>query len=322
MEHAAHRLMTRPIRHVLVLGTALAGFGWALPAALAESVTYDNNTEVAYYNGTSPQAQSGDVYWDNTPSNGGIGGEPTFFTPSVTVGMTTSGSGATETSTVTISFSTGLYSGSTNVGGTNVYAADIFIGSASSTPNDNYTYAIALGFDSADGGYTSANKGLYAMNTTSKNPLTADYDNSQQVWGSRTSYTYGGEYAQIGGNCGVKTNPTSCSGNVSPTVLLADGDNTKQAATVGVDGSSTSSGAADGTLTVTITGLTSLLAPIFDDFDIFWGTGDCSNAPIWEDVTLADAVPEPSTLALLASALGLAAAFARRRRRALPLALS
>ena len=56
MEHAAHRLMTRPIRHILVLGTALAGFGWALPAALAESVTYDNNTEVAYYNGTSPQA--------------------------------------------------------------------------------------------------------------------------------------------------------------------------------------------------------------------------------------------------------------------------
>ena len=47
-----------------------------------------------------------------------------------------------------------------------VYAADIFIGSASSTPNDNYTYAIALGFDSADGGYTSANKGLYAMNTS------------------------------------------------------------------------------------------------------------------------------------------------------------
>ncbi len=321
MEHAANRLMTRPIRHILVLGTALAGFGWALPAALAESVTYDNNTEVAYYNGTSA-VESGGAYWDNTPSNGGIGGEPTFFTPSVTVGMTTSGSGATETSTVTISFSTGLYNGSTSVGGTPVYAADIFIGSASSTPNDNYTYAIALGFDSADGGYTSANKGLYALKTSGGVPLSTDYETSTGVWGGRTSYTYGGEYAQIGA-CGVNTNPTSCSSaKASPTVLLADGGSTLKDSDVTVDGSGTSSGAADGTLTVTITGLTSLLAPIFDDFDIFWGTGDCSNAPIWEDVTLADAVPEPSTLALLASALGLAAAFARRRRRALPLALS
>jgi hypothetical protein len=318
MERAAHRLMTRPIYTLLLLGSALAGLGMATPAARATSVTYDNNTEVAYYNGTSPQEQGGGVYWDNTPSNGGIGGEPTFYTPSVTIGMTTSGSGATETSKITISFSTGLYTGSTNVGGTNVYAADIFLGSASSSPTGSYTYAISLGFDSADGGYSSA--GLYKLPTTG---ASSDYKTSQQVWGSRTSYTYGGAYAQVsgGGSCGVSVNPTSCAAaNVSPTVLLNNDGSGVSSSSVTVSGNNTSSGSADGTLTVTISGLTSVLAPIFDDFDLFWGTGDCSNAPIWEDVSLATKVAEPSTLALMASALAFAAAMARRRRRAAMLA--
>jgi PEP-CTERM motif len=310
--------MTGMIRTLLVAGTALAGFGWAMPAALAESVTYSNNTEVAYYSGTSPNPQGGD-YWDATAPVGI--GEPTYYTPSVTVGMTNSGSGATETSTVTISFSTGFYGGSEKVGSYNVYGADIFIGSASSTPNSNYTYAIALGFDTAEGGAT---KGLYKLPTTS---TSSAYETSQQVWGGRgSSYTYGGEYAQIGGNCGVTVKPTSCSGNLSPTVLLnsdvKSGGSSDIDSGVSAVGNSTHTGSADGTLTVTITGLTSLLAPIFDDFDIFWGTADCSNAPIWEDVDLATAVPEPSTLALLASALALAAAAVRRRRRAQPLALS
>jgi hypothetical protein len=310
--------MIRPYHTLLVLGTALAGLGWALPAAHAESITYDNDTEVAYYNGGSPQEQSGDVYWDTTPSNGGIGGEPVFFTPSVTVGMTSNSK--TGDSTVTISFSTGLYSGSTNVGGTNVYAADIFIGSASSTPNNNYTYAIALGFDSADGGYSLAagTGGLYKLPTTN---TSNSYDTSSDIWGSRTKYTYGGAYAKIG-SCAANANPTTCSAaNVSPTVLKSNGGSSAVNDTsVTVSGSDTSSGAADGTLTITITGLTSTIDSIFDDFDLFWGTGDCSNAPIWEDVNLSTAVPEPSTLALLASALALAAALVRRRRRAALLA--
>lgn len=300
--------MTRPLHALLVAGTTLACLGWALPAVRAESITYDNNTEVEYYKGTSPYNSGSDLapsYWDSTPS-AGIGGCP-FCTPSVTVGMTTSG----VDSTVTISFNTGLYAGKTNVSGTEVYAADIFIGSGSSSPTGSYTYAISLGFDSADGGYSTA--GLYEL--PSKNTSNA-YETSQQVWDKRTSYIYGGAYAQIG-SC--KTSSSSCSSaEPSPTVLLDNGDSSGVSGTsVTVSDTPAGKGDSTGTLTITITGLTSLIDEIFDDFDLFWGTGDCSNAPIWENVDLAgDPVPEPSTLALMASALALAAALVRRRRRA------
>ena len=76
---------------------------------------------------------------------------------------------------------------------------------------------------------------------------------------------------------------------------------------------SNADGAAGG-ITVTLNGSLSSLEGIFDNFDIFWGTGDCSNAPIW-GITTNVAVPEPSTLAILASALIGLALWTRRRRR-------
>ena len=332
-ECAAERVMSRMFRSILIVGAALLGLGGTLAVARADTETYANDTEVAYYSGTSPTEVSGS-YWDNTlgtssPSadyTGGIGAA-TFYTPSVTVSLTSIGGGM---STVTITFDTGLYTGSTKVGGTNVYAADIFIGAGSSAPDGSYDYAISLGFDSADGGNSSA--GLYELPTSK---TSSAYKTSQQVWGGRSGYVYGGAYA-VGGKspaCSSSTSPTSCKGAyASPTVLLSKssgGD--ASAVTTGItsvkvsdcaDSKTCNSGTAAGELSVAITGSTTLLDSIFSDFDLFWGTGDCSNAPIWENVDFDTAVPEPSTLAILASALGLLAFMARRRRRVLSLPLA
>lgn len=51
-------------------------------------------------------------------------------------------------------------------------------------------------------------------------------------------------------------------------------------------------------------------------FDIFWGTGDCSNAPIWGNVASLTHVPEPSSLALFATAAFGFRIMRRRKRKA------
>jgi hypothetical protein len=64
-------------------------------------------------------------------------------------------------------------------------------------------------------------------------------------------------------------------------------------------------------------GLAALNTVFGDGFDVFWGTGDCSNAPIWGDVTdFTNQVPEPGSLAALASALLLWTIMQQRRQRA------
>jgi hypothetical protein len=269
MEPAADRLMVREMRRILVLGLALAGFGWALPAAHATAETFDNDTEAAYYSGGSA-VERGGSYWDTTAPIGI--GAPAFHTPSMSVGPVNNGN---NTSTATISFSTGFYIGSTTVGGTTVPDADSFIqAGGGSTPSDSYNYAISLGFDSADGGSSTA--GLYAL--PASNTGNAD-KTSQQIWSGRSGYVYGGMYAPLGA-CSTTSNPTSCAeANVSATVLLGNGGSTNEGAAVNVTGSDTPSGSASGTPSVPITASTSLIDSIVSDFDLFWGTADCSNAP-------------------------------------------
>ncbi len=62
MERAPQDLMIRMISRIFVLGTALAGLAWALPAARANSIAINNQTEVAYYSQGSPYSVGGD-YW-------------------------------------------------------------------------------------------------------------------------------------------------------------------------------------------------------------------------------------------------------------------
>jgi hypothetical protein len=306
--------------------TALLGV--AGTGAEAGTIQLNNTTEVAYYNAGNPYSVGGN-YW-GAPAIGA----PTYYTPSGSIGWTDLGGGQAQ---LTIQFSTGLYTGQDNsYSGSpynvTVYGADIFIksGGANSLPVPNssfYDYAIALCFDGADGGYSSP--GLYKLpvNTgANPNAQSNSYRTSNQVWtggpSTRSDFYYGGAYAPAadftGANPPCKVNVASCGdAEQSPTVLLADGGSTEVGGvTTEVQSIAPLSGTL-GTLDVTLIGDAGILAGIFDDFDIFWGTGDCSNAPIWGNV--ADVVPasEPSTLAVLLSALAFAAWFKRRGQRAL-----
>jgi hypothetical protein len=289
--------------------------------ARANTIPISNTTEVAYYQNGSAY-ESGSSYW-GAPSIGA----PVYYTPSGSV--STQQLSAT-TSSITISFTTGLYNGvdTTYLAGYGITidAGDIFINSnATTNPTGTYNYAIALGFDGADAGHTSP--GLYQVSSSSQ------YYTSSQIWSTsdtwnktpgykaanRADFYYGGEYAPAvdftNGTC--KVTQTTCSAaEPSPTVLKAT-DTTTVSGIDSVIVNDGETGSSDlGTISVTITGTTSVLEGIFDDFDIFWGTGDCSNAPIWGDVQNVSFVPEPSTLAILASALVLLGLADRRRRRA------
>jgi hypothetical protein len=290
--------------------------------ARADTIPISNTTEVAYYSNGSPYDGTGS-YW-GAPSIGA----PVYYTPSGSV--STERLSAT-TSSITISFTTGLYAGvdtTYQAGyGITVDAGDIFINSSHPTtsPTGSYNYAISLGFDGPDGGHTSP--GLYKVTSSS------NYYTSNQIWstsdtwntthgynaGNRADFYYGGEFAPAAdftnGTCHVGTSYCSA-GVLAPTVLKSSDTSTVS----GIDSvivNHGETGSTDlGTMSVTIVGTTSVLEGIFDDFDIFWGTGDCSNAPIWGDVSNVSFVPEPSTLAILASALVLLGLADRRRRRA------
>jgi hypothetical protein len=293
---------------VLVAGASL--LGWAGVAAAGPVVTINNTTEVETYTGTTASNGffGGGDYW------GANIGAPIFNTPTATISFVGN--------TVDIKFTTGLYQGVDNSFNPTVYGADVFLksggGAALPVPGTSFfNYGIALGFDAADGGHATA--GLYSIPVTSTDGTT--YKGSTDIWGTRSSDTYGGAYAAAG--CTL-TSSTCAGSQASPTVLtggaLVNGISVSTASTAPVGSSTT--GSLDVLLTATGTGATlaanlATLSGLFSNFDIFWGTGDCSNAPIWGNVAGLTRVPEPSSLALLATAaIGLR--IMRRRKRKAP----
>ena len=278
--------MTKINVSVLLGAACLSGLA---TVAAASPIVIPNSTEVEAYNGTNPTGGFfGGNFW------GGNIGSPTYSTPQATISFVGD--------TVDIKFTTGFSGTDTTYdtpqyGNVTVHAADIFLksGGGSAIPGPGgFDYAISLGLDTADGGMAA---GLYT---------TASEETSQDIWGGRTQFYYGGAYATAG-TCPV--NVAGCANSQEAPTVLTSGT---QVAGVNVTTSSTA-----GTFDVKLAGTGSgigQLEGLFSDFDIFWGTGDCSNAPIWGNVAGLTNVPEPSSLALLASAV-FGFAFLRRRKR-------
>ena len=172
--------------------------------------------------------------------------------------------------------------------------ADVFLGSNVSSP-DNFNYAISVGDEAANGGLNT--EGFYSL------PGSSAYETSTQVWGSRTSYIYGGEFQGLDGQF-----------HLSPTVVTSAADldpDFTATVTEGSSGDTSFPYLVDVSLTATDENFDALFGT---GVSVFWGTGDCSNDAI-ETLVPNSYVPEPVTGSLFAAGLG-GMLFTRRRKRA------
>jgi PEP-CTERM motif len=309
------------------LGCCLA-LAWAAAAAAAPLTYTINNglngspptTLVESYKGASPTS-----FFDGTWGRYWGANIGTRNDPYQTTGATITWTG----NTITFQFVTSVTSYEDASYAQPVYLADIFLksGGGSSIPSDSqFNYAIALGAtQGADGGLAA---GLYQV-TGEKT--------SQQIWTTSSgndNITYGGQYASAS-NCqtgNTNANQTDCSGAQAAPVVVTSGTLASETgACAGLGGNAdslvvnSSFGTSDGenvfdvTLTANDAAGLCALEQVFgqnnDSFDLFWGTGDCSNAPIWGNVTMNEnMVPEPGSMALLLSALLGFMLLSRRRR--------
>jgi hypothetical protein len=320
----------------LLGGTAAAVAG---PVCTGTTCTITNQTTVEAYSTQGGATTIGGSYWGTT----GIG-QPIYNTPQATVTFSAS------TDTVNISFETGLYTGVDNsFGSPVVHAADVFLndlgangvtttkgGLPGMAGNTFYNYGISLGLDTADGGEA---KGLYSLGENATDGTKAsggEYLTSQDVWNKQGNFDYGGRYgtaacAGDGVNC-----PTS---SVAPTVVtggtlvsgitvgtacydqnnkaVACGGNTPDGDLGTLDVSLQANDLGAGTASQNLATNLAFLESLFSNYDLFWGTGDCSNAPIWGQVSQLTSAPEPSSLALFASA-AMGWRLMRRRKRKVP----
>jgi hypothetical protein len=325
------------VNHLLVLSAAFLLGGTCLAAA--NPITIDNTPgsqqqtlveAAALGSGTPDSFFGGSTYWGANIGGPSTGGS-LYQTTGLTASYSSTGNGA-----VTLVFNT-LFTGSAPLGqdsigsGRTVYAADIFLKSNASNGNltSAFDWGISLGYTGltgADGGVCAAAvTGCAAALYGGGGGITSK--TSEQVWGAGSGTTingtFGGGFAPVSAFTGISPpcnyhevvpgqGASTCSDSeASPTVLTGGAKDTN------VNVNEAWNNAAK-TLTVTLAGANATgahdLQTIFSDFDIFWGTGDCSNAPIWGNIAGLTSVPEPSSLALLATAaIGLG--FARRRKR-------
>jgi disulfide bond formation protein DsbB len=221
---------------------------WPL-AAVAGSITMTNTTAITAYSLTSPYAYFGGAnpYVAVAP----VGAS--FYTPTLTVQADAVGGNVV----LTLEYAT-LFPGTMVVNGQIVSNADIFLGNGS-----GFSYAIALGYESQNGGMAA---GLYSVGA---------YATSMDIWGTRPGFAYGGAY---GTSAAVEPGAPGYSASLAPTVLTAG--TYLSAATV------TDAAMGDGwyQLAAQVTLTPAQAAGFADGLEIFWGTGDCGNGSFDVDV--------------------------------------
>ena len=182
------------------------------------------------------------------------------------------------------------YNGYESIGGGKaVHYADLFIDTGTPWRPGGVTYGIALGFEGGpegNGGFSTP--GLYkitnpTLGTTNAN---SQVKTSQDVWNSRGGWIVGGEYALQGDYSHTYLAPTVLTGGIDQdwTVSVSDLDPNGQSYTPGANAPVATSGLY--TLTVSLTAPSlSAMDLVLNNFDIFWGTGDCDNDGIWGSVS-------------------------------------
>ncbi len=253
--------------------------------ARASTVTVQNTTDVVAYNdGSSPGPT--DYYGNSAVGSTSIGAN--FETSSLAYTTTLLASG---NYSVNLQYTT-LFSGSETLNGQQIYYPDIFL----RTPDSGYStapfdYAISLGDETKNGGLAA---GFYAISGAS------NYLTSQQVWSSRSGFTYGGQYTNT---AAYQPGAAGYVGYNAPVVLTSGKKLGAAAITTGQAGSAY-------TLSAKITLTAAEAAGFIDGADIFWGTGDCANGSFLADFTAGGGggptgvVPEPAALLLVGVGIG------------------
>jgi hypothetical protein len=236
-------------RRITAAATAAAIVACWPRAAVAGSITVTDTTAITAYSQTSPYAYFGGAnpYVAVAP----VGAS--FYTPSLTVQADAVGGAVV----LTLDYTT-LFAGAMVVNGQTVSNADIFLGNGS-----GYSYAIALGYEAANGGLAA---GFYSVGA---------YATSLDIWGGRPGFAYGGAY---GTSAAYQPGTPGYSASPVPTVLTAGQYLSAAAVTDEAIGGGWYSLMAQVTLTP------AQAAGFADGFDVFWGTGDCGNGSFDADV--------------------------------------
>ena len=199
-------------------------------------------------------------------------------------------------------------------GGKAVHYADLFIDTSTPTAKGGVTYGISLGFQGgADGNGGFSTPGLYKITNPAlgTNNANSQVKTSQDIWDGRGGWIVGGEYASSSDHSNAFLAPTVLTGGINQGwgVTVSETDPLGNPYTSGPSAAIATSGLY--TLTV------SLIAPddeamdlVLYNFDLFWGTGDCSNDAVWGIITSGTTVPAPPALLIFIGGI----AFAARRR--------
>ncbi len=271
------------MRRFMMIAAVLAGWTALSAAARASTIVIQNTTDnVAYASNGGPA----DIFNGGTSavSASTLGSNFATSQLSLTATQLTSGSYA-----IDLQYTT-LFSGNQTSNGYSIYYPDIFLRSAGGGySNAPFDYAISLGTEGANGGVAA---GLYSVSS---------YLTSQQVWGGRPGFYYGGQYTN---STAYQPGQAGYAGHNAPVVLTGGTRLGGAAITTGQQAGGSYK------LDVQLTLTAAQAAAFAGGFDVFWGTGDCSNGSFLASVAsmsgpsgLPSTVPEPASLVLLAAGL-------------------